>query len=104
MYTLRLQTEIARIRYNYVMNTIKFDDSIYDTIRKNIKRYRKQKNMTAMQLSEMIDVSHEFIRQIESEKYERNYSVRTLYMISCALEITMNDLFEKQTDEDENKK
>ena len=78
------------------MNTIKFDNSIYDTIRKNIKKYRKQKNMTAMQLAEMIDVSHDFIRQIESEKVERNYSVKTLYMISLALEITMNDLFEKQ--------
>ena len=98
MYTLRLQTKIARIRYNHGMKTIEFDNSIYDTIRRNIKMYRKQRNITAMQLAEMIDVSHEFIRQIESEKYERNYSVKTLYMISVALNVTMNDLFEKRDD------
>ena len=96
---MRLHTGIAQIRYNYKMNIIEFDSSIYDTIRKNIKRYRKQRNMTAMQLAEMIDVSHEFIRQIESEKYERNYSVKTLYMISIALDVTMNDLFEEHEDE-----
>ena len=84
----------CEIRYNHTMKTIEFDSSIYDTIRKNIKKYRKQKNISAMQLAEMIDVSHDFIRQIESEKVERNYSVKTLYMISLALDVKIGELFE----------
>jgi len=50
------------------MNDIEFDNEIYDTIRKNIKKYRKERGMTSAQLAELVDLSHDFIRQIESEK------------------------------------
>ena len=43
-------------------------DSIYDTIRRNIRKYRKEKSLTSAQLAEMVGLSHDFIRQIESEK------------------------------------
>ena len=43
-------------------------DSIYDTIRRNIRKYRKEKGLTSAQLAEMVGLSHDFIRQIESEK------------------------------------
>lgn len=46
---------------------MRFDDNIYDTIRRNIKKYRKEKGMTAAQLAEAVNLSHDFIRQIESE-------------------------------------
>ena len=51
-----------------IMNDIEFDNEIYDTIRKNIKKYRKERGMTSAQLAELVDLSHDFIRQIESEK------------------------------------
>ena len=51
---------------------LNFDSDIYNTIRKNIKKYRKLKGITAMELSEMVDLSHDFIRQIESEKVAYN--------------------------------
>ena len=77
------------------MKQLKFDKNIYDTIRKNIKKYRKQKRMTSAELAEMVDLSHEFIRQIESEKVAYNFSVETFYKISVALDVTLDDLIQK---------
>ena len=74
---------------------IEFDNNIYDTIRKNIKKYRKQKNMTAEQLAEIVEVSYDFIRQIESEKVAKSFSVDTLYRISVALDVSVDKLFKK---------
>jgi len=77
------------------MNTIVFDHDIYNTIRKNIKKYRKERKITAAQLAEIVGVSHEFIRQIESEKVATNFSVETLYRISVALGVSLDQLIEK---------
>ena len=76
--------------------TLEFDTDIYNTIRKNIKKYRKLKGITAMELSEMVDLSHDFIRQIESEKTAYNFSVDTFYKISVALGVKLDDLIKKQ--------
>ena len=78
------------------METLDFDRNIYDTIRKNIKKYRKQKRLTSAELAELIDVSHDFIRQIESEKVAANFSVETLYKISVALDVSLDMLIQKQ--------
>lgn len=48
------------------MEKLKFDNDIYNTIRKNIKKYRRQRKMTSAELAELVDLSHDFIRQIES--------------------------------------
>ena len=74
---------------------IQYDDDIYNTIRRNIKKYRKEKGLTSAQLAEMVDLSHDFIRQIESEKVGYNFSVETLYKISVALEVGLDKLIEK---------
>lgn len=74
---------------------IKFDSNIYNTIRKNIKKYRKLKGITSATLAEMVDLSHDFIRQIESEKVAYNFSVDTFYKISVALGVTLDDLIKK---------
>ena len=75
---------------------LKFDDNIYNTIRQNIKKYRKEKGLTSAQLAEMVDLSHDFIRQIESEKVGYNFSVETFYKISVALDVSLDLLIEKQ--------
>ena len=77
------------------MKDIEFDLEIYDTIRKNIKKYRKEKKITAAQLAELVDLSHDFIRQIESEKVAYNFSVETFYRISKVLGVKMDKLIEK---------
>ena len=77
------------------MNELKFNPNIYDTIRKNIKKYRKEKGLTSAQLAELVDLSHDFIRQIESEKTAYNFSVDTFYKISVALEVKLDDLIQE---------
>lgn len=74
---------------------IQFDDNIYDTIRRNIKKYRKLKGLTSAQLAEMVDISHDFLRQIESETVRRNFSVETFYKISIALGVELDKLIQK---------
>lgn len=77
------------------MKQIEFDNSIYDTIRRNIKKYRKEKGLTSAQLAEMVGLSHDFIRQIESERTRYNFSVETFYKISIALDVGMDELAKK---------
>ena len=73
-----------------------FDDNIYNTIRRNIKIYRQEKGLTAAELAEMIGRSHDFMRQIESEKVAYNFSLDTFYRISVALDVSMDKLAEKE--------
>lgn len=77
------------------MNQPVFDEDIYNTIRRNIKKYRKEKGLTAAELAELVGRSHDFIRQIESEKVAYNFSVDTLYRIAVALEVSIDKLIKK---------
>ena len=77
------------------MKQLVFDEDIYNTIRRNIKKYRKQRGLTAAELAEQIGRSHDFMRQIESEKVAYNFSVDTFYRISVALEVSFDLLIEK---------
>lgn len=77
------------------MKKIEFDTDIYNTIRKNIKKYREEKKITSAELAEMVDLSHDFIRQIQSEKSGYNFSVETLYKIATALDVSLDMLIKK---------
>ena len=76
------------------MDEIEFKTNIYDIIRRNIKKYRKERGMISAQLAELVDLSHDFIRQIESEKTAYNFSVDTFYKISVALGVKLDDLIQ----------
>ena len=77
------------------MNNLEFDSDIYNTIRRNIKKYRKEKKITSAQLAEMVGLSHDFIRQIQSEKAAYNFSVETFYKIAVALDVSLDSLTQK---------
>ena len=78
---------------------INFDTDIYNTIRKNIRKYRLEKGLTSAELAEMVDLSHDFIRQIQSEKVAYNFSVETLYRISKSLDVPIDVLVDKEEKE-----
>lgn len=78
------------------MEQLRFDNDIYNTIRRNIRKYRKEKGITSAQLAELVGLSHDFIRQIQSEKAGYNFSVDTLYKISVALGVGMDKLAEQR--------
>ena len=71
-------------------------EDIYKIIRHNIKKYRLMRNMTQAELAEKADLTHDYIRQIESLKVANTFSVQTLYDISIALDIELKLLFEKE--------
>ena len=75
---------------------VKQMEDIYKIIRHNIKKYRILKNMTQAELAEKADLTHDYIRQIESDKVANTFSVQTLYDISIALDIELRLLFEKE--------
>ena len=80
------------------MDEIRLENSVYDVIRRNIKRYRREKGMTSAALAEAVGLSHDFIRQIESEKTRYNFSVETFYKISLALGVSMDALAKEETE------
>ncbi len=80
------------------LKQVEFDNNIYNTIRKNIRKYRKERKMTSAELAEIVGLSHEFIRQIQSDKAAYNFSVETLYRISVALDVSLDDLIKKNSD------
>lgn len=43
----------------------------------------------------MVDLSHDFIRQIQSDKVASNFSVETFYRIAKALDVSLDDLIQK---------
>ena len=78
------------------LTPINFDNDIYDTIRKNIKKYRLEKGMTSAELAELTGLSHDFIRQLQSNsKKTYNFSVETFYKIAVALDVSLDMLIEK---------
>ena len=75
------------------MEHMNFDnETFYERIRKNIKRYRTEQGLTAAQLAEKAGLGHDYLRQIESEKDRHHVSLISLHKISMALNISMDAL------------
>lgn len=51
--------------------------------------------MTQAELAEKTNLSHDYIRQIESDKVANTFSVQTLYDIAQALEVDIGLLFKE---------
>ncbi len=79
------------------MNEInKYNDEYYYTIaRKNIKYYRKQKNITQQQLADLTDLSREYICDIENESRNKHFTIAVLGRISTALEKPIDSFFKE---------
>lgn len=69
--------------------------NIYDTVRKNIKKYRKLKGMTQQDLADASYLSHGYIREIESFKMASTFSLDAVEKIANGLEIEIKLLFEE---------
>ena len=61
----------------------------------NIRKYRKQKHLTQEELAENANISYDFMRRIESTKGKCGFSVYTLYKLSLALNVSIDELMEK---------
>ena len=63
---------------------------LYRRVCKNIKKFRLLSGMTQQELSEKINISHEYLRQLESEKGQKDFSFYTLYKISLVLNVSLD--------------
>ncbi len=77
------------------MKKVYFSKNIYNIIRNNVKKYRKQKGLTSSDIATAIGVTDEYMRRLESEKANCGFSFETLYKISVALDVTIDMLIKK---------
>ena len=67
----------------------------YDIIRKNIKKFRKEKHLTQQELAEKTDLSVDYICEIESPTKNKSFSIVTLGRIADVLEVDIKEFFTK---------
>ena len=72
------------------------DEYYYSIIRKNIKKYRLEKNYTQQDLADMTDLSREYICVIENEKRNKHLTIAVLGRVAEALDIDIQKMFEKK--------
>lgn len=77
----------------------KYNPDIKFVICKNIKKYRKQKNISIIDLAEKLDVSVNHLKRIESINDRNNISLMTLYKISIILDVSIDKFFEEVPNE-----
>lgn len=75
---------------------IKKEDNnfIYVIVGKNIKRIRKEKKLTQVQLADLIGYNEGTIANIENSSYQ-TFSLEFLYIISKKLNISMCEFFKE---------
>lgn len=67
---------------------------IYNIVGKNIKKFRKEKNLTQRQLAEKLLLSESFIAKLESTTHQ-TISLDTIEQIAYVLEVDIRDLFNR---------
>lgn len=78
------------------------EKDIYYLVGQNIKKQRKLKELTQLELANKTFYSYEFIRKVESKSACRNtFSLDTVSKIASTLDIDIRLLFEPLNDETE---
>lgn len=78
-----------------------FNKDFRIVIAKNIKKFRKEQNVRLMDLAEILDVSPEYLKRLESSNDEKkNCSLTLLYKLSLIFDKKMDDFL---VDYDESK-
>lgn len=78
---------------------VKKKSDIYDTIGKNIKKYRIEKGLKQRELAEALYLSDSFIAKLESITHQ-TISIDTLEEIANVLGRDITDFFKKQENKD----
>lgn len=78
----------------YVIMEIKKDDNkyIYVIVGKNIKRIRKEKGLTQVQLADLVGYNDGTIANIENSSYQ-TFSLEFIYVISKMLNVPIEEFF-----------
>ena len=69
-----------------------FQEYVYRTIGKNLRKYRKEAGLSQEKLSEILDVNSKFIGHVE--RFERYISLKKLIQLAEFFMIDIKDFFE----------
>lgn len=73
-----------------------FDDTdLYRVISSNIKYYRKQSNLTQIQLAEQAKISISYLSKIEAAGCNKSLSISVLNQIANVLDVEIIDFFKE---------
>lgn len=70
------------------------DTYYYDTVRKNIRKYRKEKGYTQAKLAEDADISLDYLAEIESDRRKKSFSLAVLGRIADTLKVDIKNFFD----------
>ena len=71
------------------------DTYYYDIVRKNIRKYRREKGYTIQRLAEEADMSMDYLAEIESERRKKSFSLAILGRIADTLNIDISKFFKE---------
>lgn len=79
------------------INTISYipKEELQKIVGGNIRKIAYQKNINLMKLSEEIDMSYEYLRNIVSPNGKKQLSFYSIYKFSVALNTTIDELIKK---------
>ena len=69
-------------------------DSLSTIIRVNVKKYRTMRGITQQELADYCDLTHGYIRDLESLKVYKTPTVDTLAKLCNALDVDIRQLFD----------
>ncbi len=73
---------------------IKSKINYYNIVRKNIRKFRLEKGYSYKELATKANMSIDFLKEIESEIKNKNFSLDTLGKIAEALDIDIRNFFD----------
>ena len=71
------------------------DEYYYDIIRDNIKKYRKEKNLTQQDLADLAGISRQYVTDIENENRNKHITIAILGRIAHAMNVNIELFFRK---------
>lgn len=69
-------------------------ESLSTIIRVNVKKYRTMRGITQQELADLCDLTHGYIRDLESLKVYKTPTVETLSRLCNALDLNIRQLFD----------
>lgn len=71
------------------------DEYYYDIIWDNIKKYRKEKNLTQQDLADLAGISRQYVTDIENENRNKHITIAILGRIADAMNVNIELFFRK---------
>lgn len=72
---------------------LKDENYVYYLVGQNLKRIRKEKNLTQEELADLSTYSKGFIMNIESKNYYQTFSLGTIWQFALVLDVDIRELF-----------